>query len=102
MHFAKEMGSTDESFSHTCYEPKDYFLTETHVEFNQESMTEQRFPEQRFFEDVDYDDLQSVRCSSKRTENKSITPSEKACLLVSRRRQCPIERGNPLLKQVNN
>ena len=45
------MGSTDESFSNTNYEPKDYFLTETYVEFNQESMTEQRFPE-----DVDYDD----------------------------------------------
>ena len=50
------MGSTDESFSNTSYEPKDYFLTETYVEFNQESMTEQRFPEQRFLEDVDYDD----------------------------------------------
>ena len=56
MDFAKEMGSTDESFSNTGYEPKDYFTTETHVEFNQESMTEQRFPEQRFLEDVDYDD----------------------------------------------
>ena len=50
------MGTTDESFSITGYEPKDYFLTETYVEFNQESMTEQRFPEQRFLEDVDYDD----------------------------------------------
>ena len=56
MRFAKEMESTDESFSHTGYEPKDYFLTETYVEFNQESMTEQRIPEQRFLEDVDYDD----------------------------------------------
>ena len=26
-----------------------------------------------------------------RTENKSITPSEKACLLVSRRRSCVVE-----------
>ena len=42
---------------------------------------------------------QSVRCSLTHTENKSISPSEKACLLVSRRRQCPIERGKPLLKQ---
>ena len=50
------MGSTDENVSPTGYEPKDYFLTETYVEFNQESMTEQRFPEQRFPEDVDYDD----------------------------------------------
>ena len=50
------MGSTDKSFSNTGYEPKDYFLTETYVEFNQESVTEQRFPEQRFTEDMDYDD----------------------------------------------
>ena len=26
----------------------------------------------------------------------SITPSEKACLSVSRRRQCPMERGRPV------
>ena len=50
------MGSTHESFSHISYEPNDYFLTETYVEFDHESMTEQRFPEQRFPEDVDYDD----------------------------------------------
>ena len=49
------MGSTDES-SHINYEPKDYFLTETYIEFNQESMTEQRFPERRFLEDPDFDD----------------------------------------------
>ena len=56
VHFAKEMGSTDESFSNTGYEPKDCFHTETFVEFNQEPVTEQRFSEQRFLEDVDYDD----------------------------------------------
>ena len=50
------MGSTDKSFSNTGYEPKDCFLIETYVEFDQESMTEQRFPEQRSPEDVDYDD----------------------------------------------
>ena len=50
------MGSVGESFSNTGYEPKDYFLTETHVQSLTESMTEQRFPEQRFLEDVDYDD----------------------------------------------
>ena len=50
------MGSTDRSFSTTGCGPKDYFFTETYVEFNQESMTEQRFPEQRFPKDVDYDD----------------------------------------------
>ena len=45
------MRSIDKSLSNTVYEPKDYFFTETYVEFNQESVTEQRFPE-----DVDYDD----------------------------------------------
>ena len=51
------MGSTDESFSHTGDEPKDYFLTETYVEFNQESVTEQTVPPSNGFpEDVGYDD----------------------------------------------
>ena len=45
---------------------------------------------------------QSVRCSSKHTENKSITASEKACQSVSRRRPCSIEQGNSLLKQWQN
>ena len=102
MHFAKEMGSTDESFSNTGYEPKDYALTETYVEFNQESMTEQRFPEQRFLEDVDYDDAAiGEMLFLTHTENKSI--------LLATRPVCwsvvvnaPIERGNPLLKKVKN
>ena len=47
----QDMVSNGESFSHTGYEPNIYFLTETYVEFNQESMTEQRF-----LEDADYDD----------------------------------------------
>ena len=53
---AKEMGSNDDNFSLTGYELKDYFLTETYVEFNQASVTEQRFPEQWFTEDMDNDD----------------------------------------------
>ena len=52
----KEMGSTDESYSNTGYEPKDYYLMETYVESLTESLTEQQLPKQRFFEDVDYDD----------------------------------------------
>ena len=96
VHFAKEMVSTDESFSNISYEPKDYFLAETYVEFNQESMTEQRFGSSKTSITMS---PQSVRCSLSHTVNKSITPSEKACLLVSRRRQFPIERCNPLLQQ---
>ena len=30
----------------------------------------------------------------------SITPSEKACLSVSRRRPCPNERGDPLVAEM--
>ena len=41
----------------------------------------------------------SRRCFITHTENMSITPSEKACLLVSRRRPCPKELGDPLLKE---
>ena len=52
----KEMGSTDESHSHTGYEPKDHYLMETYVESLTKSLTQQQFPEQRFLEDVDYDD----------------------------------------------
>ena len=43
---------------------------------------------------------QLVRCSLTHTETKSITPSEKGWLLVSRRRQCLIERGSPLQAQI--
>ena len=50
------MGSNDDNFSLTGYEPKDYFLTETYVEFNYEPVTEQWLPEQQFPEDMDYDD----------------------------------------------
>ena len=114
---AKEMESTDMSLSNTGYEPKDYFLTETYVEFNQESMTEQRFPEQRFPEDVDYDDAaigeilfneyrkqvyhfrqeglsvgQSSSSMSDRTEQPVVETMAKAM----------IERGNPLWKKVKN
>ena len=56
VHFAKEMGSADESYSNTGYEPNDYYLMETYVESLTESVTEQQFSEQRFLEDVDYDD----------------------------------------------
>ena len=52
----KEMGSTDESHSHTDYEPKDCYHMETYVESLRESLTQPQFSEQRFLEDVDHDD----------------------------------------------
>ena len=48
---AEDLGSQNYKHSPTGYEPNDYFLTETYVEFNQESMTEQRFTD-----NLDYDD----------------------------------------------
>ena len=53
-------------------------------------------PEQGFLEDVEYVTPHLRICFTKHTEYMSITPSEKACLSVSRRRQCPSERCDPL------
>ena len=95
------MGSTDKSFSNTGVEPKDYFLTETYVECNQESMTKERFPEQRFTEDADYDDA-AIGEMLFNAYWEQVYHSQREGLSVgqsSRRRQCPIERCNPLLKQ---
>ena len=58
------------------YEPKDYFLTETYVEFNQESMTEQRFPNGSSRTWITMRP-RSVRCSLMHTENTSITPARR-------------------------
>ena len=49
---AEELGPRDKKNSSTGDEPNDHFITEAHVEFTQEFVTEQRFPE-----DFDYDDV---------------------------------------------
>ena len=51
----EEMGSTDESYSLTGYEPNDYYLMETYVESPTESLTQKQFSQQRFLEDVCHD-----------------------------------------------
>ena len=48
----EESGPQDHKHSSTGYEPNDYFLTETYVEFNQESVTEQRFSEELEYDDT--------------------------------------------------
>ena len=40
--------------------------------------------------------LHSKTCSTKHIERKTVTLYEKTCLSVCRRRQCPIEQGDPL------
>ena len=47
----RSLGPRTHSILLQVMSPNDYFLTETYVEFNQESVTEQRFPE-----DLDHDD----------------------------------------------
>ena len=94
------MGSTDESFSNTGYEPKDSFLTETYVEFNQESLTEQRLPEQRFLEDVDYDDaaLEEMLYSAHR---EHVYHSQRESLSVGQSSSSVSERsGRPVVEIV--
>ena len=49
---AEELGPLAKKNSSKGYEPNDHFITQAHVEFTQESVTEQRFPE-----DFDYDDI---------------------------------------------
>ena len=44
--------------------------------------------------------LHSKTCFTKLTEYIAITLYEKTCLSVCRRRQCPIERGDPLSKET--
>ena len=71
---------------------------ETYVESLTESTTGQRFPEQRFLKDVDYDDATIGEMLFNAHREQVYHPQRKACLLVSRRRPCPIDRGNPLSK----
>ena len=92
------MGSTDESFSNTGYEPKDYFHTETSVESLTESMTEQRFPEQRFLEDVDYDDA-AIGEMLFNAYREQVYRSQRECLSVRQSSTSVSDRGNPLWKQ---
>ena len=68
------MGSTDESYSNTGFEPNNYNLMETCVESLTESLTEQQLPEQRFLEDVDYDDTALEEMLYNAHENMFITP----------------------------
>ena len=106
---AKEMGSNDDNFSISGFKPKDHLLIETHVEFNQEPVTEQRFPE-----DMDCEDAIRPMILI-HTEDKSITPNEKSSGLssssmsqdktgqhvVRQWQKATTERGNPLQKVTN-
>ena len=94
------MGSTDESYSHTGYEPKNYYLMETYVESLTESLTQQQFPEQRFLEDVDYDDaaLEEMLHNSHR---KHVYHSQREGLSVGQSSSSVSERtGRPVVERT--
>ena len=72
---------------------------ETYVESLTESLTQPQFSEQRFLKDVDYDDTALKEMLHNAHRAYVYHSSEKACLSVSRRRPCPIDRGNPLRRE---
>ena len=78
---------------HGMNEPKDCFLTETYVEFNQESMTEQRFPE-----DVDRDDTAHGEMLFN-AYREQVYHSQREGLFFGQVSSSKSDRGNPLLKQ---
>ena len=96
---AEDLGSLAENEPSTGYEPNDHFLTETYVEYTQESSGEQRYPD-----DFDYDDIAigKTLLDSTRAEDKSITLKKKACRPVCRRQSVIIERGDPLFAPVSS
>ena len=78
---AEESGPQDYKFSSSGYEPNDYFLNETYVEINQESVIEQRFPE-----DFDYDDTvigQTLLNACRRRADHSEEEGLSSCLSSS-------------------
>ena len=90
----KEMDSTDDSYLLRGYEPKSYDLMESYVEFNQSLWPSNGSPSNGSSKMWITMTPRSKRCFITHTEYMFITPSEKACLSVSRPR--PSERGDPL------
>ena len=91
------MGSSDDNFSLTGYEPNDYLSTETYVEFNQESVTEQRFPE-----DLDYDDtvigqtlFNAYRRRASHSQDEGLSSSQSSSVSHDRT-------GRPVVKPVDS
>ena len=79
---AEESGLQDYKFSSTGYEPNDYLSTETYVEINRSPWPSNGSPKTWTTTTP-----LSVRRSSTRTEDESITLKEKACRPVCCRRQ---------------
>ena len=78
---AEELGPPDNKNSSTGYEPNDHFITESYVEFTQESVTEQRF-----LADFDHDDItigQTLLNACRRRADHSEGEGLSSCLSLS-------------------
>ena len=92
----ESMDSTDEFSLSTGYEPKAYDFNETSVEPYMQLLDSPPSPTKSLLRTPTTMTLHSKTCSTKHIERKPITLFEKTCLSVCPRRQCPIERGDPL------
>ena len=96
------MGSTDESYLSTGYEPKNYDLMETYVESLTESLTQPQFPEQRFLEDLDYDDtLEEMLHNAHRehvyhSQREGLSVGQSSSSVSERTGRFAVERGQEL------
>ena len=94
-HFRCGAGPLAKKNSSTGYEPNDHFITEAHVEYTQESLTEQRFPE-----DFDYDGItigQTLLDACRRRADHSEEKGLSSCLSSSMshdRTGRPVEQGH--------
>ena len=93
----ESMDSTDEFSLSTGYEPKATTSTGPQSSPACSSWTRRRSsPTKSLLRTPTTMTLHSKTCSTKHIERKPFTLYEKTCLSVCRRRQCPIERGDPL------
>ena len=92
----ESMDSTDEFSFSTGYEPKAYDFKETSVEPYTRLLDSPPLFSDSLLRTPTTMTLHSRICSTKHIERKPFTLYQKTCLSVCRRRQCPIERGDPL------
>ena len=97
------MGSTDESYSNTGNETKDYYLKETYVESYTESLTHPQFSEQGFLEDVEYDDtpLEEMLYNAHRehvynSQREGLSVGQSSWFVSERTGRPVVERGQEL------
>ena len=97
MRFSSPWSLYDDLLLSTGYEPKAYDFYETSVEpYMQLLDSPPLFSDKVSSADPDYDDTTLEDMLHQAHRAQAPTLYEKTCLSVCRRRQCPIERGDPL------